>query len=178
MENKDWREDEPVAPPEIKPDLWRNGYDQGYKEGKRDGEQSIPQEPQTYTEKCEHKVVSKYCFNCRFKNWKTLNVEMFGQHHYVRLKGLERLLKESIAQAIAEDRERVRGIIQKERDTWAKESIGDKALQSLEKALQEKNIYFCEKCKKQSICDKPTVYKNCPCGADFSSLDKPLTDKE
>jgi len=39
MENKDWREDEPVAPPEIKPDLWRNGYDQGYKEGKRDGEQ-------------------------------------------------------------------------------------------------------------------------------------------
>ena len=29
--------------PEIKPDLWRNGYDQGYKEGKREGEQSIPQ---------------------------------------------------------------------------------------------------------------------------------------
>ena len=84
----------------------------------------------------------------------------------------------SINQAIAEERARVRGIIQKERDTWAKESIGDKALQSLEKALQEKNIYFCEKCKKQSICDKPTVYKNCPCGADFSSLDKPLTDKE
>ena len=81
-----------------------------------------------------------------------------------------------IHQAEQEILKRVRGVIQKERDTWAKESIGDKALQSLEKALQEKNIYFCEKCKKQSICDKPTVYRNCPCGADFSSLDK-LTDK-
>ena len=77
-----------------------------------------------------------------------------------------------IHQAEQEILKRVRGVIQKERDTWAKESIGDKALQSLEKALQEKNIYFCEKCKKQSICDKPTVYRNCPCGADFSSLDE------
>jgi len=32
-----------MTPTEIKPDLWRNGYDQGYKEGKRDAEQSIPQ---------------------------------------------------------------------------------------------------------------------------------------
>jgi hypothetical protein len=29
-------------------------------------------------------------------------------------------------------------IIKKERGTWAKESIGDKALQSLQKALEEK----------------------------------------
>jgi hypothetical protein len=34
--------------------------------------------------------------------------------------------------------ENIEGIIKKERDTWARESIGDKALQSLESALQTK----------------------------------------
>lgn len=32
------------------------------------------------------------------------------------------------------------GIIKKERDTWARESIGDKALQSLERALTEDGL--------------------------------------
>ena len=35
----------------------------------------------------------------------------------------------------AEERKRVMEILQKERDTWAQESIGDKALQSLLTAL-------------------------------------------
>ena len=46
-------------------------------------------------------------------------------------------LAESIQQVELETLKKVTKIIEKEKYTWAKESIGNKALQSMEKALQE-----------------------------------------
>ena len=37
----------------------------------------------------------------------------------------------------------------------------------LRKAFTE-NIYHCIECRKESRCTKPTIYKNCPCGANFN----------
>lgn len=43
-------------------------------------------EQKLFEEKCEHGVVKKWCFNCRFKESNGMKVEMFNGHHYVRLK--------------------------------------------------------------------------------------------
>lgn len=29
------------------------------------------------------------------------------------------------------------------------------------------NTYYCEKCKKTSVCSKPIEYENCPCGVGY-----------
>lgn len=50
---------------------------------------------------------------------------------------IDEWLAESIQQAELEMLKKVTKIIEKEKYTWAKESIGNKALQSMEKALQE-----------------------------------------
>lgn len=34
------------------------------------------------------------------------------------------------------------------------------------------NFYVCNKCKKVSVCNKPTVYVNCPCGEPFTTEDR------
>lgn len=32
------------------------------------------------------------------------------------------------------------------------------------------NLYWCNKCKKPSMCTKPTKYENCPCGLELVTL--------
>jgi len=48
---------------------------------------------------------------------------------------VQALRSQAYEQGRADERARVVEVIKKERDTWARESIGDKALQSLENAL-------------------------------------------
>lgn len=49
---------------------------------------------------CEHGVVEKYCFNCKFKEKYGIKVEMFEGHHYVRLKAVESLLFQATEEAV------------------------------------------------------------------------------
>jgi hypothetical protein len=58
---------------------------------------------------------------------------------------IKSFISTSIAQAEQEMLKRVNEILQKERDTWAKESIGDKALQSMEVALSSLDLKSSEK---------------------------------
>lgn len=45
------------------------------------------------TDKCEHDVIGKYCFNCKLKAKHGMKVEMFDNHHYVRLRDAEKALE-------------------------------------------------------------------------------------
>lgn len=39
------------------------------------------------------------------------------------------------------------------------------------------NIYYCQVCKRYSICTKPTEYKNCTCGNELiNPIEQSLTD--
>ena len=56
-------------------------------------------------EKCEHGVVAKYCFNCKFKEKYGMKVEMFNNHHYVRLREVDALLLSQKKQSFKEKEE-------------------------------------------------------------------------
>jgi len=35
---------------------------------------------------------------------------------------------------------------------------------------KELNVFWCDECNKSSVCTKPTVYANCPCRGEITSL--------
>ena len=57
-------------------------------------------------EECEHEVVKKHCFNCRFTEKYGMKIEMFNKHHYVRLKDVERAF-------LAGEKKGAEGVIEK-----------------------------------------------------------------
>jgi hypothetical protein len=73
----------------------------------------------------------------------------FNKEDFNEIKGERNpLIAQAKEEGRQEERERTLEIIRKERDTWARESIGDKALQSLLTALTPtKDIYLLNICK-------------------------------
>ncbi len=49
----------------------------------------FPKQVEVSSENCEHGVAKKYCFNCRYTEKFGMKIEMFNNHHYVRLKDVE-----------------------------------------------------------------------------------------
>ena len=63
----------------------------------------MPTPPNTTVEEqnktlCEHGVAKEYCFNCRYKEKFGMKIEMFNNHHYVRLKEVEKYVSHQHSQ--------------------------------------------------------------------------------
>lgn len=58
--------------------------------------------PYPTQKECEHGVVEKYCFNCKFKEKYGMKIEIFNNHHYVRLKDVETLRQNDIKSHVGE----------------------------------------------------------------------------
>ena len=78
---------------------------------------------QTNEQMCEHGVNSKYCFNCKFKVSYGMNVEMFNDHHYVRLKDVNKSFD---------------SLLSKQREEWVKMVENLRVDMANEETLQHK----------------------------------------
>ena len=63
--------------------------------------------PTDTSSNCEHGVVKEYCFNCRFTEKYEMKVKMFNNHHYVRLKDVEKVLISAIQKGRETEKTRI-----------------------------------------------------------------------